>query len=80
MQTIPSLPGFTGFTANLNVNYRKPTRSDQWVVIRGELEKLEGRKAWGKAWIETIDDTPVILTEATALYISPRTQGPVTKF
>ncbi|KAK4512574.1 AAA+-type ATPase [Mucor velutinosus] len=78
--TIPSLPGFTGFTANLNVNYRKPIRSDQWVVIRGELEKLEGRKAWGKAWIETIDDTPVILTEATALYISPRTQGPVTKF
>lgn len=64
----------------MNVNYRKPIRSDQWVVIHGELEKLEGRKAWGKAWIETIDDTPVILTEATALYISPRTQGPVTKF
>ncbi|KAI8640767.1 HotDog domain-containing protein [Parasitella parasitica] len=78
--TIPSLPGSTGFTANLNVNYRKPIRSNQWVVIRGELERVEGRKAWGKAWIETKDDTPVILTEATALYISPRSQGPITKF
>ncbi|CEP11389.1 hypothetical protein [Parasitella parasitica] len=78
--TIPSLPGSTGFTANLNVNYRKPIRSDQWVVIRGKLEKLEGRKAWGIACIMTLDDEPVILTEATALYISPRTQGPITNF
>ncbi|KAI8097974.1 HotDog domain-containing protein [Gilbertella persicaria] len=78
--TIPSLPGYSGFTANLNVNYRKPILSNQWVIVRGELEKLEGRKAWGKAHIETIDETPVILTEATALYISPRTQGPVTDF
>ncbi|KAI8349211.1 HotDog domain-containing protein [Choanephora cucurbitarum] len=78
--TIPSLPGHTGFTANLNVDYRKPILSDQWVIVRGELERLEGRKAWGKARIETIDDVPVVLTEATALYISPRTQGPVTKF
>ncbi|OBZ82935.1 Uncharacterized protein C26H8.11c [Choanephora cucurbitarum] len=78
--TIPSLPGHTGFTANLNVDYRRPILSDQWVIVRGELERLEGRKAWGKAHIETIDDVPVVLTEATALYISPRTQGPVTKF
>jgi hypothetical protein len=54
--------------------------SNQWVICRGEREKLEGRKAWGKAWLETIDETPVVLTEATALYISPRTQGPVTNF
>lgn len=50
------------------------------MIVHGELEKLEGRKAWGKAWIETIDQEPVLLTEATALYISPRTPGPVTDF
>jgi hypothetical protein len=64
----------------LNVNYRRPILSNQWVIIHGELEKHEGRKAWGKAWIETIDEEPVILTEATALYISPKAPGPVTDF
>ena len=54
--------------------------SDQWVIVHGELEKLDGRKAWGKAWINTADEEPTLLTEATALYISPRTQGPVTDF
>ncbi|KAI7882812.1 HotDog domain-containing protein [Mucor mucedo] len=78
--TIPSLPNKSGFTANLNVNYRRPIFSEQWVIVHGELEKLEGRKAWGKAWIDTIDKEPVLLTEATALYISPRTQGPITDF
>ncbi|KAI8978441.1 HotDog domain-containing protein [Pilobolus umbonatus] len=78
--TIPSLPNYSGFTANLNVNYRKPIKSNQWVIVHGVLEKLEGRKAWGKAWIETTEDVPVVLTEATALYISPRTAGPRTNF
>lgn len=77
-QTIPNLPNFTGFTANLNVDYRKPIIANQWVIIKGKLEKLEGRKAWGKASIETLEHT--LLTEATALYISPRSDGPVTKF
>ncbi|KAG1462524.1 hypothetical protein G6F56_005499 [Rhizopus delemar] len=76
--TIPNLPNFTGFTANLNVDYRKPILANQWIIVRGKLEKLEGRKAWGKAIIETLEHT--LLTEATALYISPRTDGPVTKF
>ncbi|KAG1293735.1 hypothetical protein G6F66_005828 [Rhizopus arrhizus] len=76
--TIPNLPNFTGFTANLNVDYRKPIIANQWVIIKGKLEKLEGRKAWGKACIETLEHT--LLTEATALYISPRSDGPVTKF
>lgn len=69
---IPNLPNRTGFTANLNINYRRPIIANQWVVVRGELEKTEGRKGWSKAWIETIEDTPVILTEATALFVSPR--------
>ncbi|KAI8887029.1 hypothetical protein K501DRAFT_321570 [Backusella circina FSU 941] len=71
--TVPSLPNYTGFTANLNINYRKPIISNRWVTVHGDLEKVEGRKAWGKAWIQSVEETPAILTEATALYISPRT-------
>lgn len=64
------MPNQTGFTANLDVNYRRPIYSKQWVVVRGELDRVEGRKGWGRAWIETLDEQ--ILTEATSLYISPR--------
>lgn len=30
--------------ANLNINYRLPTRADQWVVIRTQLLEQKGRK------------------------------------
>ncbi|KAI9323097.1 HotDog domain-containing protein [Dichotomocladium elegans] len=73
--TLPSLPNYTGFTANLNVDYRKPVKAEQWVVIRGKLDRVEGRKAYANAWIETAADG-TLLTEASALYISPRTDGP----
>ncbi|KAI9251598.1 HotDog domain-containing protein [Sporodiniella umbellata] len=76
--TIPHLPNKSGFTANLNVDYRKPILANQWMIVRGNLEKLDGRKAWGRASVETLDG--VLLTEATALYISPRSHGPITKF
>ncbi|KAI9009377.1 HotDog domain-containing protein [Phycomyces nitens] len=77
--TLPSLPNFTGFTANLNVDYRKPVYSNQWVLIRGKLTKLEGRKAYATAQLESVDGQTVY-TEAKALYISPRSAGPQTNF
>ncbi|ORX48766.1 Thioesterase/thiol ester dehydrase-isomerase [Hesseltinella vesiculosa] len=69
--TLPHLPNFTGFTANLNVDYRAPVKSNQWVAIRGKLDRVEGRKGYANAWIEHID-TGMAFTEARALYISPR--------
>ncbi|EIE91587.1 hypothetical protein G6F46_012228 [Rhizopus delemar] len=68
---LPSLPKNFGFTANLNVNYRKPIMSDQWVVLRAKLDKLEERKAFVVAHIESAEDQ-TIFTEATSLYISPK--------
>jgi hypothetical protein len=73
------LPNQTGFTANLDINYRRPICSKQWVIVRGELDRIEGRKGWGKASIQSLDDQ--ILTEATALYVSPRVPpGPPVEF
>ncbi|KAG1145022.1 hypothetical protein G6F37_003222 [Rhizopus arrhizus] len=68
---LPSLPKNFGFTANLNINYRKPIMSDQWVVVRSKLDKLEERKAFVSAHIESLEDQ-VVFTEATSLYISPK--------
>lgn len=70
-----ALPNRVGMTANLNVNYRAPCRADQFVVLRGEVTKSEGRKAWVEGRIETLpegDDKPVELANATALFIEPK--------
>lgn len=65
-----------GFTANLNINYRKPIMSNQWVVMKSKLDKNEDRKAYVSAWIESLDGQTVF-TEATSLYVSPK--APVKK-
>ncbi|KAI8382254.1 HotDog domain-containing protein [Blakeslea trispora] len=68
---IPALPNNFGFTANLNVNYRKPIFSNQWIVMRSRLDKLEDRKAFVSASLESVDGETVF-TEATSLYVSPK--------
>jgi len=62
--------GETAVTANLNVDYRKPVKVEQVVVIRGSRLKKEGRKTWVKARIETIKGE--LLVEATGLFIEPK--------
>ncbi|KAI9255224.1 HotDog domain-containing protein [Phascolomyces articulosus] len=68
---MPALPNKIGFTANLNIDYRKPLAADQWVILRGKLDRAEGRKAYVKAWIES-PDGKTKYSEATSLYISPK--------
>ncbi|KAI0484744.1 HotDog domain-containing protein [Xylariaceae sp. FL0804] len=70
-----ALPHKMGMTANLNINYRAPARADSYVVLRATTTKVEGRKAWVEGRIETLVDegeTPVVLAEATALFIEPK--------
>lgn len=70
-----ALPNKVGFTANLNINYRAPCKADQYLVLRGTTTKVEGRKAWVEGRIETLVDegeTPVVLADATALYVEPK--------
>ena len=67
---IPALPNKMGFTANLNFNYRRPITSDQWVIARAKVDKVEERKAYVSASIENLEGQ--VLTEATSLYIAPR--------
>ncbi|GAP82537.2 putative thioesterase family protein [Rosellinia necatrix] len=70
-----ALPYKVGMTANLNINYRSPARADSYVVLRATTTKVEGRKAWVEGRIETLvgpGETPVVLAEATALFVSPK--------
>ncbi|KFY73133.1 hypothetical protein V499_06777 [Pseudogymnoascus sp. VKM F-103] len=70
-----ALPNKVGMTANLNINYRSPAPADTFVALRAKTIKVEGRKAWVEGHIETLvgdGETPVVLAEATALFIEPR--------
>lgn len=70
-----ALPNKVGMTANLNVNYRAPAPAGAYVVLRATTTKVEGRKAWVEGRIETLvaeGETPVVLADATALFIEPR--------
>ena len=70
-----ALPNKIGMTANLNINYRNPVPAASFVVLRAKTTKVEGRKAWVEGRLETLvgdGETPVVLVEASALFIEPR--------
>ncbi|KAI8936369.1 hypothetical protein NX059_006781 [Plenodomus lindquistii] len=73
----PALPNKVGVTASLNIVYKAPVMAGQFVVLRAETTKVEGRKAWVKGHLETLVDAEkgekaVVLTEGEALFIEPR--------
>ncbi|ORY75456.1 thioesterase family protein, partial [Protomyces lactucae-debilis] len=70
----PALPNKIGVTANLNVDYRKPTKANQLVMLKAKTLKVEGRKAWVEGKIVSMDadkegDT---LVQAKALFVEPK--------
>ncbi|PFH45670.1 hypothetical protein AMATHDRAFT_8827 [Amanita thiersii Skay4041] len=67
---INNFPDKVGVTANLSVNYRAPTRADQFLVIRTKLEDLQGRKARVSGRVEDLNGT--ILVEATGTFVQPK--------
>ncbi|MCJ1446858.1 MAG: hypothetical protein MMC23_007365 [Stictis urceolatum] len=71
-----ALPNKVGMTANLNIDYRRPMPTDSYVVARAELERVEGRKAWVRGWLESADagedGERVKFVEAKGLFIEPR--------
>ncbi|KAK6457337.1 HotDog domain-containing protein [Scheffersomyces xylosifermentans] len=72
-----------GVTANLNINYKKPTYTDNYVLIKCELLKKTGRKCWVKGSVFKFDlekNLPIeeaeskenLLTECEVLVIEPK--------
>jgi len=65
-----NLPEKVGVTANLSINYRAPTRADQFIVIKIHLVGAGGRKARVKATMEDVDGN--VLIEASGLFVQPK--------
>ncbi|KAK6542162.1 hypothetical protein TWF694_007927 [Orbilia ellipsospora] len=78
----PALPNKVGMTANLDVNYRAPCKADQFVIIKAETTKVEGRKAWVSGRLESLPQIGAegdgkLLVEATMLAVEPKSIGPL---
>ncbi|CAF1317641.1 unnamed protein product [Rotaria magnacalcarata] len=58
------------FTANLNINYRKPLVTPAWVLVRAHVDRHQGRKAFIKATVENGEG--MIYAEADGLFIKPK--------
>jgi len=67
---ITNLPEKVGVTATLALNYRAPTRADQFIVLKTRLVELKGRKATVTGRVEDLEGT--LLVDADALFIQPR--------
>lgn len=62
-----SLSGSQGMTAHLGVDYRSPTPLGVELVVRGWLERTEGRKIWARA---TLHAGERLCAEADALFLA----------
>ncbi|KAK1989470.1 thioesterase superfamily protein [Colletotrichum cereale] len=72
---LAALPHNVGVTAKLEINYRKPVHAGTYVVLRARTIRVEGRKAWVEGQLETLaanGEEPVVLAQASALFVSPR--------
>lgn len=69
----PLLPEKIGVTVHMDLDYRSPVRVDSVVVIRAVTDRVEGRKAWTKATIETVTGQGgEVLVEARGLFVQPK--------
>ena len=70
-----NLEARVGVTANLNINYRAPTRADQFIVIKTRLVSVKGRKVEVSARIEDLDgqllaDGRYVMTALLAIHFT----------
>ena len=54
-QAVMNLDARVAVTANLTVNYRAPTRADQFIVVKTRLVGVKGRKVEVSARVEDLD-------------------------
>ncbi|KAL8696225.1 MAG: hypothetical protein Q9224_002907, partial [Gallowayella concinna] len=50
-----ALPSKVGVTARLEIDFKKPTRSEGFVLLKARTERVEGRKAWVKGRVEILE-------------------------
>ncbi|KAI9227602.1 MAG: HotDog domain-containing protein [Piptocephalis tieghemiana] len=62
--------GELGFTARLEIDYRKPVIAGKPIILRVWQEQRDGRKRWTRGRME--DPSGTLMLESKALYLEPR--------
>ncbi|KAK7017428.1 UPF0644 protein PB2B4.06 [Favolaschia claudopus] len=65
-----NLPAKIGVTATLSLDYRAPTRADQFIVVKTQLVEVKGRKATVAGRVEDLEGT--LLVSAKGLFVQPK--------
>lgn len=65
-----NLPNNIGVTARLEIDYRKPVKADQVVVIETKLIEAKGRKVTVEGVMRTLEGE--LLVESRAIFVEPR--------
>lgn len=75
----PFLPHQIAMTAQLNISFRAPVNTEQYVLVRAQVLEIEGRKARVQGtitpFLSSTTGASVVLAEASALFISPNHDG-----
>lgn len=80
-----ALPNRVGVTARLEVDFKKPCRSEGFVMLKARTERVEGRKAWVRGRVEVLEmgkevgkeggpweERGEVLVEAQGLFVEPK--------
>ncbi|KAG8778572.1 hypothetical protein FRC15_010665 [Serendipita sp. 397] len=67
---VANFPARIGVTAWLKIDYRAPTRADQFVVFKTKVDKVEGRKVFVSGQMEDVEGN--LLVQASALFVQPK--------
>lgn len=65
-----NLPNNIGVTARLEIDYRKPVKADQVVVVETKLIEAKGRKVTVEGVMRTLEGE--LLVESRAIFVEPR--------
>ncbi len=65
-----NLPGKIGVTARLEIDYRKPTMADQFIVLETKLVESKGRKAVVQGTVK--DAKGQKLLDCRAIFVEPK--------
>ncbi|WFC98176.1 hypothetical protein MYAM1_000900 [Malassezia yamatoensis] len=66
-----ALPSFVGVTAKLEINYRKPTYADRYLMLESHVTDSEGRKAFVAGDMREPGSHAALAT-ADAVFVEPR--------
>lgn len=58
-----NFPARIAVTAWIKIDYKAPTRADQFVVIKNKVDKIDGRKVFVSGHMEDLDGNVLVKAE-----------------